>query len=255
MDKSIFENLKKKWLEVVISDSENEVVTEYDLDKKVTNLLQVSDSFYYIFHLPTGTIKYISPSVTYILGYSTEDITLEELISYIHPDDLPFYLDCQNTITSFLSQLPPNKLQKYKTRYDYRIRNKKGEYLRILHQGTIIESGINGGSINGLVVNTDITHLKKDLKSIMSIIGLDGEPSYYDILILKNNYLKKIDLLSKREKEVLSHIMNGKNSYEIAELLFISKYTVDTHRKNILNKTGCNSIGELTTKSLSEGWV
>ncbi|MGZ3999990.1 MAG: helix-turn-helix transcriptional regulator [Mucilaginibacter sp.] len=35
----------------------------------------------------------------------------------------------------------------------------------------------------------------------------------------------------------------------------ISKETVDRHRKNMLNKTGLNSTGELIAKSIRQGWI
>ncbi len=47
---------------------------------------------------------------------------------------------------------------------------------------------------------------------------------------------KETVLLSSREKEILSLIGEGKTSLEIAHQLFISKATVDTHRKNIVKK-------------------
>lgn len=52
-------------------------------------------------------------------------------------------------------------------------------------------------------------------------------------------------LLSPREIEILELVIQGKTSKEIAEKLFISKTTVDTHRRNLLEKTGCRSTSEL----------
>jgi len=51
--------------------------------------------------------------------------------------------------------------------------------------------------------------------------------------------------LSQREKEIIRLIVQGKTSKEIARQLFISKNTVDTHRRNILDKTGLKSTAEL----------
>lgn len=53
------------------------------------------------------------------------------------------------------------------------------------------------------------------------------------------------DCLSEREKDVLEFLLEGLSSKEIAEKLFISKTTVDTHRRNILDKTGLKSTIEL----------
>lgn len=51
--------------------------------------------------------------------------------------------------------------------------------------------------------------------------------------------------ISDREKEVITQLAAGLNSAEIAERLYISKNTVDTHRKNLLAKTGSKNVAEL----------
>lgn len=57
--------------------------------------------------------------------------------------------------------------------------------------------------------------------------------------------LREFNMLSEREKSVLNHVLDGKSSREIARLLYISKNTVNTHRRNILKKTGAGSVIEL----------
>lgn len=47
--------------------------------------------------------------------------------------------------------------------------------------------------------------------------------------------------LSKQEKQIILFIIEGKTSKEIAEILFITKNTVDTHRKNINKKLELNN--------------
>lgn len=51
--------------------------------------------------------------------------------------------------------------------------------------------------------------------------------------------------LSLRESEILKLILKGKTSQQIADELFISKNTVDTHRRNILEKNGLKNTQEL----------
>lgn len=58
--------------------------------------------------------------------------------------------------------------------------------------------------------------------------------------------------LSEREIEVLQLIVQGKTSKEIANLLFISKNTVDTHRRNILSKTELRNTKELILNFLNK---
>jgi DNA-binding NarL/FixJ family response regulator len=48
--------------------------------------------------------------------------------------------------------------------------------------------------------------------------------------------LKKIPTLTKREKQILKMISDGKTSVEIGAELFLSPFTVDTHRRNLMQK-------------------
>ena len=47
---------------------------------------------------------------------------------------------------------------------------------------------------------------------------------------------KEIPVLSRREKEVLELIAEGYTNPQIAEKIFLSPFTVDSHRKNLLAK-------------------
>jgi Response regulator containing a CheY-like receiver domain and an HTH DNA-binding domain len=52
--------------------------------------------------------------------------------------------------------------------------------------------------------------------------------------------------LTQREKEIIRYIAEGLTAHEIADRLFISHRTVDTHRKNILQKLNLKNIAALT---------
>ncbi len=56
------------------------------------------------------------------------------------------------------------------------------------------------------------------------------------------------DQLSKRELEVLQHLMRGKTARQIGELLCISKRTVEHHVENIKQKACCHNKFELIKK-------
>jgi DNA-binding NarL/FixJ family response regulator len=57
--------------------------------------------------------------------------------------------------------------------------------------------------------------------------------------------LKKLPTLTRREKEILILLSQGKNTQDIAETLFLSFLTVQTHRRNILNKLEVKNVAEL----------
>ncbi|MES2381892.1 MAG: response regulator transcription factor [Bacteroidota bacterium] len=51
--------------------------------------------------------------------------------------------------------------------------------------------------------------------------------------------------LSKRETEIVRLLANGLSSQEVADTLFLSYYTIETHRKNLLNKLNLHNTAEL----------
>lgn len=55
-------------------------------------------------------------------------------------------------------------------------------------------------------------------------------------------------LLTSREKEIVAFLKSGKQNKEIAELLFLSEFTVKTHRQNIMRKLEVRNVAELIKK-------
>lgn len=85
------------------------------------------------------------------------------------------------------------------------------------------------------------------LKTINQII--DGENVWLKSNIeitYQKEAPKELELLSQREKEVLRLIKKGMSTKEIAAALYLSTYTVDTHRKNICTKLNLASPGALS---------
>ena len=66
------------------------------------------------------------------------------------------------------------------------------------------------------------------------------------------NVSQMIEKLSGREKEVLECIATGSTTHEIAEQLFISKNTVETHRKNLLYKLKARNTAELVNNAYKQ---
>lgn len=66
---------------------------------------------------------------------------------------------------------------------------------------------------------------------------------------------EKTDKLSEREIDVLLEICRGLSTQEIADKLFLSKRTVDTHRANILEKTGSNNTASLVVYAIKNNLV
>lgn len=67
--------------------------------------------------------------------------------------------------------------------------------------------------------------------------------------------IAEADRLSEREIEILVGICRGESTLEIADRLYISKRTVDKHRANILEKSGCKNTASLVVYAIRHGLV
>jgi DNA-binding NarL/FixJ family response regulator len=111
--------------------------------------------------------------------------------------------------------------------------------------------------INGYLLKESGTgELKKAIRSIV-IEGKDYFYSNYD----KNNKNNKKNLdfkkniLTRREKEIISLIAKQYSVDEIADELFLSRHTVETHKKNIFQKLQVNNAAGLIKKAIYLGYL
>ncbi|GAB4044245.1 response regulator transcription factor [Spirosoma litoris] len=74
--------------------------------------------------------------------------------------------------------------------------------------------------------------------------------------MLSKEYFPDIDpdkLLSKREIEILKWAIEGYSSKQIADKLFLSFNTVNTHRRNMLRKTNSQNSMDLLRYAIQHG--
>jgi DNA-binding CsgD family transcriptional regulator len=253
MKQNPIKELQQIWS--IVAKSHNSVAPNYSIDyiKKIVDFFSIGEYYYLIFNLATSTIEYVQENVAKVLGCMPEEFTTEYTIANIHPDDLPFFLNIENTAMKFFSQFHPEKIMKYKIRYDFRLKHTNGNYVRILQQIYTIQTSIEGGALRVLNIHTDITHLKPTGRPILSFIGLEDEPSYIDVE-LQTIFKPTKEILTKREKEILRNLIDGHNSKTLSDKLFLSVETVNTHRRNILKKTNTKNTTEIITKAIREGW-
>ena len=62
-------------------------------------------------------------------------------------------------------------------------------------------------------------------------------------------------ILSRREQQVLAHVLDRKANREIAELMGLSARTVEFHRANLMAKLDATNLAELTTAARVRGWM
>jgi DNA-binding CsgD family transcriptional regulator len=243
--------LRNIW-DTISKDEVKNLDFDLKLHKKLLDIFQVGSYYYYIVNVRKSLFEIVSPEMETILGYPLEEITLDYFVTLLHPDDLPFFLNFENAVAAFFANFSGEQLFKYKVQYDFRIKKADDHYIRVLHQFIVFH--FDAEDVKTFAIDTDITHFKSDLTPQLSFIGLEGEPSYINVDV--NNIFTPIKhILTKREREILKALVNGKNSTEIGELLNISRFTVDVHRKNMLKKTETKSTYEIIQMAYNKGWI
>lgn len=254
-DSKFFLTAKKFWKTVVNKETvadKQKLQDQIEFYKRLLNIFHAGDFYYYVFSMYTSELDLVGENVKQVLGYEPDEFKLDLLMNIIHPEDKPYFLNFEYKIVEFFKSLPFEKVPLYKVQYDFRLRKKDRSYARILHQAVQVDYD-EQNYYRTLSLDTDITHIKQEGLPCFSLIGLDGEPSYYNIQ--DKVFTKSFDLFTKREREILKGIVEGKTSQQIAEQLFISFYTVNAHRRNIMEKAKVKTPIELVQKCLREGWI
>lgn len=65
----------------------------------------------------------------------------------------------------------------------------------------------------------------------------------------------QLDMLSAREREVLQHVVEGKSSVQIAELIGLSPKTVESYRSRLMQKLGINDLPRLVKFAIQKGII
>lgn len=110
--------------------------------------------------------------------------------------------------------------------------------LSMYEDANIIKESFNHGAVGYLSKNSDRDEIIKALTNC-----LNGK-EFVNKNLLKEDKISSVNKdkyqtkysLSTREREVLEHILNDEKNAVIADILNISKRTVETHRKNIMVK-------------------
>lgn len=89
---------------------------------------------------------------------------------------------------------------------------------------------------------------------LTALADISNGKKYFDPHIQRQNNhsedgFSKVLKLSSREKEILQMIKDGHNTNDIAATLYLSVFTVKTHRKNIMAKMEVNNVAGLIKKT------
>ena len=209
-----------------------------------------SAAFFYVVKYPDGKYDFLGKQQEHVSGYSNKEFKaggVELFLQCIDPEQIDFILQgVYPDILAFVSGLQDDEAKKrVLIQYNYRFKRKDGQFINLLEHVHILELDSAGrpAIVMGNVImlqNTDIQPVRLTIKQ------LNGQGVSETVLSKVYSALQTEQNISTREMEILRQLALGKSSKEIGRQLFISRHTVDTHRRRLLKKTGSSSVVELT---------
>lgn len=225
---------------------------DYSVAEKHFQLLDQIDIIetcaYSIFDLYKKDHIYYSKNHTALFGWDIDEahqVGLDYTTMRIHPDDLPELAAAGNYFIELSLAMPMEEKKQYKLVQDYRFLNKNNQYVRIIEQRKLLELD-SLGNIWLALCCMDISP-DQDLQRMATTRAINVKTG--DLFEFKyNKQLPNVESpLSKREKEILQLIAKGLASKQIADKLFISVNTVNTHRQRIIEKLNVSNTFEAVT--------
>jgi len=124
--------------------------------------------------------------------------------------------------------------------------------------GLFVTEMLRSGAAGYLLKDCAFEELERAIRTVMDNKTYLS-PSISGVMV--NDYLHRLskadfadsEVLSDREREVLQLIAEGKSTKQIALKLHISIKTVETHRRQIMNKLDIHTVAELTKYSIRKG--
>ena len=241
-------NLEKLYYEYGrLLDSQKFVESELDyniLEKHIIFLEQldvIENSAISIFDLYKRDHVFMSSKFETIFGHDLDEASKEGASyfdKYIHPEDLADILKAAIYFIKLGFNTPVENIKDYKMIYDYRRKNNKGKYIRVIEQQMALELDKFGNvwlALSLLDISPD-----KDIKTPFRCRLVDSKTGKLFHFPPK----EEVPQLSNRETEILKLISEGLISKQIADMLFISVNTVNTHRQRIIEKLNVSNTFE-----------
>jgi DNA-binding CsgD family transcriptional regulator len=186
--------------------------------------------FLLVYRVPELHTLFCSPGVMPLLGCHPDEFSFEWLYSRVHPDDALLVAEA-TALSARFAEHCRHDIMGHVFTIDYRLHHQRGHWVRVLRQNFPIRLAEDGKLILVGSIYTDITHhkLTTDVRFHFS------HPTFAQWLT-EAVHTPKEEMLSAREQTVLSLVLQGLTSQQIAEQLHVSLHTVGTHRRNIHRK-------------------
>jgi hypothetical protein len=205
---------------------------------KLEKIMEINDQFFYVGELIQINIIYTSKRSKQLIGVEPEDLTLYHFYQGTHPDDIQRLSIGRAKTLKMAHDLFVAEKGCALLSTNFKMQNPSGGYSNILTQLYLFYSSIPHKGAYLLKVHTNIDWYKMVKNRYHYYLGYD----------LSNFRYPDEELLgmgvpfSDREFEIIRLIESGLSSEQVAEKLFLSVYTVNTHRRNILKKSGKSTM-------------
>jgi DNA-binding CsgD family transcriptional regulator len=215
-----------------------------DMEEK----LRSGDQFFYIADLLKVRLLFTSWGSTRMLGLAPEQVDPFTFFQLAHPEDQERLNRAQTKLYRSGQDLFLQKNGVTMVNIQLRERRMDGNYFNNLLQTYSFYSEVHH-TVFTLIIATELTKFISEGESFHYYAGEDGSMFRYpDEALLKEGYN-----FSNRELEILKLIATGMGSEQIADKLFLSVNTVNTHRRNIINKTNKPNTHELVIELQDKG--
>jgi len=216
---------------------------------ELEEMLKNNNQFFCIFDMIRMKIEFSSLGSRQMLGINPDDLSPYHFKEATHPDDLKRNELGLVQLFKIAHELFVAKKGEMLISTNFMFRNHTGNYSNQLVQCYAFYSAVPNDAVFIISINTDIGWSKKIKHGFHYYLGNDLSYFRYpdEELLMKGN------IFSDREFEIIRMIHEGLDSEQIAEKLFLSKHTVNTHRKNILEKTGKAYIHDLIYELNEQG--
>jgi len=204
-------------------------------------MMKSNNQFLSVFDMLRMKTEFVSQGCIQMLGINPEDLTSYHFKEATHPDDLKRHELGLVKMFKIAHELYVAKKGEMFISTNFRLRTSAGNYSNQLIQCYFFYSTVPDNTVYLININTDIDWCKKIKKGYHFYVGNDLSYFRYpdEELLMTGN------VFTNREFEIIRMIKEGLESEQIAKKLFLSKHTVNKHRKNILDKTGKAHIAEL----------
>jgi DNA-binding CsgD family transcriptional regulator len=225
-------------------------INDYDpIMLKLNSLMEENDQFITVSNLEEIKFLYASEGIRRMIGVDPAQLNPGHFVEVVHPDDLTRLglLRAQTFVVE--KEVLETKKGSVLVSFTLRLRNTSGMYFNCLCQAYFFYSPTPPSGVYLIQVISDVDHIEIRKRGFHHYKGKDL--SYFRF---PDKALLNIGPdFSTRELEILKLIESGMSSKEIADKLFLSVHTVNTHRRNILDRCGKDNISNLIYELQEQG--